>query len=548
MKARFWIFISAFSFLYLILVFNLYRIQVKKGDFYTARAESQLAVNNLTAPRGNIYFTDKDNNFIPAALEKKYNEIYAVPTEIEDASEMARIIGPILGLEVEDLERKFNKTGDEYELLVEKATDEQLDSLNLIEKGLRKGIYPKTNLQRFYPLEKEASHLIGFITSEDEEGRREGVYGLEAYYEERLAGKNGEALGDKFIRPIAGNDLYLTIDKNIQDQAEDILSDLVGNYNAKGGSVIVQNPDSGEILAMVNMPGFNPNDYSNYEISSFLNPAVENIYEPGSIFKVITMAIGLDTKSITPETTYVDLGERTIDGRTIKNWDLKAHGTMTMTNVIEKSLNTGTVFAEEKIGHSKFLSYLKDFRLDETTDVDLPGEVRGSLASLENDPRDINFATASYGQGISVTPIRLITAISAIANGGLLMKPILEKGEQETLVKRVISREAARQVQEMMVSAVDGAIVAAIPGYNVAGKTGTAQIPDFNKGGYTDRVINTYGGFAPAFDPEFTILIKLDDPAGAPLAGQTVVPAFKELAQFIINYYGIAPDRVVDDG
>jgi len=528
----------------LILVFNLYRIQVKKGDFYTARAESQLAINDLTAPRGNIYFTDKDGNFVPAALEKKYYEIFAVPKEIEDASETARIIAPVLGLSVIDLENKFKKEKDEYELLVKKATEEQLADLEGVE--FKKGIYIKANPLRFYPLGEEASHLIGFLSFDKELNKNRGVYGLESYFEKMLAGKDGEAVGDKVIRSVSGIDLYLTIDKNIQDQAEDILSNLITKFNAEGGSAIVEDPKSGKILAMASFPGFNPNDYGKYPIKSFLNPVVESVYEPGSIFKVVTMAIGIDSGSITPETTYYDSGKVELNGRTIRNWDLKSHGTQTMTNVIEQSINTGTVFVEQKIGHDNFLNYLKRFKLDEITEVDLPGEVRGSLASLENDAKDVNFATASFGQGISMTPIRLISAISAIANGGVMMKPILEEGERESSIGRMVSEEASKQVVDMMVSAVDKAILATIPGYSVAGKTGTAQVPDFNKGGYTDKVINTYSGFVPAYDPQFVVLIKLDKPAGAPLAGHTVVPAFKELAQFIINYYGIAPDRIVN--
>jgi len=294
---------------------------------------------------------------------------------------------------------------------------------------------------------------------------------------------------------------------------------------------------------MASLPNFNPNNYSKYPIQNFLNPATEKVYEPGSIFKVITMAIGLDSDSITPETTYVDKGSLTINGSTIKNWDLKAHGRQTMTNVIEQSLNTGAVFAEEQIGRSIFLEYLKKFGLGEISGISLSGEVRGNIKSLEINPKDINFATASFGQGISVTPVSLLKAVSVIANGGNLVDFAIVQGEEDKNPQRIISEDAARKTITMMISAVDKALVAKIEGYNIAGKTGTAQVPDFVKGGYTKDVINTYIGFAPAYDPKFIILIKLDKPAGAPLAGQTVVPAFRKLAEFIINYYNIPPDR-----
>jgi cell division protein FtsI/penicillin-binding protein 2 len=280
-----------------------------------------------------------------------------------------------------------------------------------------------------------------------------------------------------------------------------------------------------------------------------MNPTVQSVYEPGSIFKVITMASALDAGKITPETTYYDSGELTLNGHTIKNWDLKANGTISMTNVIERSVNTGAAFAERQLGHENFYEYLKKFGFKDVTNIDLPGEVVGSLIPLEQDVRDINYATASFGQGISTTPIRLLMAVSSIANGGYLMRPYLNAENKPERLGRTISQEASRQMIDMMVSAVDKALIAKIEGYSVAGKTGTAQVPRLGgAGGYTDEVINTYIGFAPAYDPKFIILIRLDKPYGAPLAGLTVVPTFRELADFVINYYNIPPDRIDIEG
>jgi len=256
------------------------------------------------------------------------------------------------------------------------------------------------------------------------------------------------------------------------------------------------------------------------------------------------MASALDAGKITPETTYYDSGELTLNEHTIRNWDLKSYGTVTMTNVIEKSLNTGAAFAQRQLGDDNFYEYLKKFGLKDQTQIDLPGEVTGSLLPLEQDIRAINFATASFGQGISVTPIRLIMAISAIANGGDVMRPYVNMDNRPQKIGRAISKNASRETIGMMVSAVDKALIAKISGYTVAGKTGTAQVPKTNGGGYTDEVINTYVGFAPAYDPEFIILVRLDKPYGAPLAGLTVVPTFRDLAQYVINYYNIPPDRI----
>lgn len=336
--------------------------------------------------------------------------------------------------------------------------------------------------------------------------------------------------------------MRLTVDRVIQGEAEKILKDLVREHRAESGMAIVEDPKNGDVLALAAYPAFNPNRYGEFDLKRFLNPVVQSIYEPGSVFKVITMAAGIDSGKITPETEYIDRGEEKLDGYTIKNWDLVAHGRITMTDVIERSVNTGTIFAEKTMGHGVFGSYLKRFGLAEKTGIDLPGEVVGSLKALAKGS-GVQYATASFGQGISVTPIRLLAAVAAIANKGVTVEPRMTKSEEVVTLGRPISAETSRKVTEMMVSAVDKAGVAKIEGYTVAGKTGTAFVPDFKNGGYTDEVINTYVGFAPARDPRFAILIRIDKPEGAPVAGLTVVPAFRDLAQFILNYYNVPPDR-----
>lgn len=529
--------IFVFGILYFLLIFNIYKLQIEKSIYYLTQAQSQEKASGVfEAVRGNIFFTDRNNNLIPAALNKDYPIIYAVPKEIQQNA--AEKLAPIVNLSTEELEKIFNKPDDLYELLVEKADAQQIEEIGDLKL---KGIYTRTHSLRFYPLEDLASHLLGFVAPVLE--KRIGRYGVELYFNETLAGKDGQLEGDNIIKPESGKDLILTIDRNIQAQAEGILKKLIEEYQAAAGTVIVQEPQTGKILAMGSFPNFDPNSYSKSEIKNFLNPAVQAIYEPGSVFKLITMSAGIDSGKITPETTYIDTGSVTLNGKTIKNWDLKAHGEQTMTGVLEQSINTGAVFAQRKTGPDIFYNYLIKFGLNEPTDITLPGEVKGNISNLKNG-KDIDFATASFGQGVAITPVQLISAVSAIANGGVLMKPIILRDDKPEIIRRAISSETAKAVTQMMVSAVEKNIIAAIPNYSIAGKTGTAFVPIFGGKGYTDQVINTYSGFAPAPDPKFVILIKLDKPAGAPLAGQSVVPAFRELAQFLLNYYNIAPDKL----
>lgn len=525
---RLWLLTIVIVFAYSALISHIYKLQIVRGGYYAAKSASQSRGRDfLASSRGTIYFQDKNGNKISAALNREYPVIYAVPKEIADADEAASALGSILKTEPGKIKNLLVKPNDLYELLLAKASNDQVvrvDSLGI------KGIYIDSQSFRFYPFENLASHLLGFIGQAQDDSFVEGRYGVELAHNDDLR----------------SGDLELTIDRNIQSQAEKILKSLIDKYSAEGGTVIVQDPNTGRILALGNYPSFDPNEYSKFPLKTFLNPAVQGVYEPGSVFKVITMAAGIDSDKITPTTKFYDSGSLALSGKTIKNWDLKAHGTVTMTNVIEQSINTGAAFAEKKTGHDIFYNYLIKFGFDELTGIELPGEIGGKLKNLKSSFRDINFATASFGQGISVTPIQLINAISAIANNGVLMRPSILEDHEPKSIRRVISEETAKQVTKMMVSAVDKAEIARILGYEVAGKTGTAQVPDFQRGGYSDEFIHSYVGFAPASDARFTILMKIDKPRGVYLAGLTVVPAFRELAQFILNYYNIPADKIVE--
>lgn len=541
MAFRFSFIILLWSVLYGALGIQLYTLQIKKGGAYLKQAQSQtIAAGLLIAPRGSIYITDKNKSLIPAAITKEFPAIFAIPKQVANARETATALTAITGLSFDDLYKRLNKPNDPYEPLVEKATDDQVRKIQELNA---KGIMVDNVEHRFYPLGSAASQVLGF-SAFDDSGQTVGKYGIELFYNNVLSGQNGSVEKETVVNSKPGKNVVLNIDYNIQSRAEAILGELIKNWGAAQGAVIVQDPKTGKILAMAGMPDFDPNDFGKSNLRNFLNSTVQAIYEPGSIFKVITMAAGIDSGAITPETTYIDTGSLILNGKTIKNWDLKAYGNTTMTGVLEHSLNTGAAFAERKTGHNVFRRYVEQFGFTAPTGIKLPGELKGSIAPLIKDPRDINFATASFGQGISLTPIELINSISAIANGGVLMRPLVTADENPEVVRRVISESTAKKVTAMMVSAVDKAEVAKISGYSTAGKTGTAQIPDFKKGGYTKEVINTYVGFAPASNPRFTILIKLDKPKGAPLAGQTVVPAFRDLAEFLLNYYSVPPDRI----
>lgn len=540
--------ISLFLIAYAGLLFDLYDIQINHGTEYRAKAERSYSAGEKQYPdRGIIYFTDKSGGELAAVINKNFQKIYASPKKIQeknqDYSELAHQLASVLQTSPEDLlaELKGSGTEDDYQLLVRRADESMIQQF--FDLGIKDGVYVGDDPARFYNFGNLAAHVLGFVAPNSNDSGKSGKYGVEEYYNDKLIGTPGEmSEKGKFVAPVPGEDLVLSIDPNIQAEGERILNNLVEKYSAKGGSVIVEEPRTGKILTVASTPAFDPNNYSKSEISTFLNPVTQQIYEPGSVFKVVTMSSALDAGKVTPDTRYNDTGKLVIYDKTIQNWDLKAHGWVTMTNVIEKSLNTGSAFAEKKLGHAAFLSYLKKFGFDEKTGIDLPGELRGNLKSIVPKSPEVAYATASYGQGIAVTPIEMINAVSAIANGGKLMKPYLNAKSEPQFIRQAIGKTAADQVTQMMVSAVDKAEVAHIKGYSIAGKTGTALVPE--NGRYTDRVINTYIGFGPTSDPKFVILIKLNEPQGSPLAGQTVVPAFRDLAQFILNYYNIPPDRV----
>ena len=523
------------------LGFHLYQLQLVRGGYYYAQAESeQSAAASNNANRGAIYFTDSNGNTLPAAIDQPFPIIYAVPTAIKDPSTTAATLAPILGMPVSTLKAIFSRPHDQYELLINKADPTvaaKVEALNI------PGVYTQFEPERFYPLSTVASQVLGYVGPNPSGAGESGHYGLEGYYNSLLEGASSTSG--------VGQDLTVTIDPNIQIEAEKILDNLVQTTGATGGDVMVMDPKTGKILAMGSDPNFDPNNYGQFPIADFMNTDVQGVYEPGSIMKLLTMSAGIDSGKITPDTTYYDHGYVNVDKAHITNYNLTTEGAYgagtTMTQVIEHSINTGAIWAENTTGNAIYLSYMKKFGLDQKTGVDLPGEVAGNLSQLTPSAPQVDWDTAAFGQGVAVTPLELVDAISAIANGGLLMRPYLNAALQPQVIRRVISTSTAAQVAQMAVDAVDLAQVAEINGYSMAGKTGSAFIPNPKGGGYLNELTDSYIGWGPTSDPKFIAFIRLNTIPVTSLAAETVVPAWNQLAQWIINYYNIPPNRTTND-
>jgi cell division protein FtsI/penicillin-binding protein 2 len=447
-------------------------------------------------------------------------------------------------------------------------TDEEAQKLR--EENLS-GIYLSPEDVRFYPAGDLASQVIGFVGSDGTETN--GRYGIEAFWEKELKGETGSlfqerdnrgrwiSVSDRDLKEAKdGSDLVLTIDYTLQYETEKILKETVEKHQADGGTVIIMEPSTGKILALANAPSFNPNEFGKAEnMEVFLNPAVSGTYECGSVFKTITAAIGIDSGKIRPETTFTDTGVIHEAGYAIKNSDGKAYGRQTMTEVLEKSLNTGAIFIEQSIGNRMFQEYLKRFGFGERTGIELPGEVPGNVSNLNNLKRDINFFTASFGQGISVTPLQLLNAYATIANGGKLMKPQIverivdpsgsEKEIEPEELRRVISEEAARETGRMLRSVVvtGHGKRADVPGYLVGGKTGTAEVAKAGAKGYEEGLtIGSFAGYAPIDNPRFAILVKITNPKGVQWAESTAAPAFGKIMKFALEYYKVESTEPID--
>lgn len=561
---RIYVLIGFIVILFCIISLRLFQIQVVKHDFYKALAQNQHEFFQKQMPkRGEIFIKDLySEKFYPLAINKELHLVYAVPRNIKNKKEVSGQLAEILDIEKNKIFKIIDKENDPYEVIKNRVKDDVVEKIrNENINGI--GVLPE--IVRYYPGDNLASNVVGFLGYRNNE--KTGQYGIEGYYNDRLKGVMGFleiekdvsgnwiSFGSKSSQsPKDGDDIILTIDQTVQYIAEKKIEEAVIKYGAERGDLIIMNPLSGEIIALAQYPNYNPNQYSKeVDMSVFLNSSIHGVYEPGSVQKVITMAVGIDLGKIGPNTTYQDEGSLTIDGWSIRNSDGKANGIQTMIQVLEKSLNTGTVFVVNQVNKKDFYKYLENFGLNELTGIEINGETRGNLSNLKN-KNEISYATASYGQGISVTPLAILNAVSSLANNGKLMRPhivsefISADGSSEkvesSVIRQVVSPRTANLVSAMMVSVIKNghAQQAKVKGYDFAGKTGTAQIPKKDGRGYKeDETIHTFIGFGPMPSPRFSILVKLDSPQNAPYAANTTAYVFKELSQELVNYYNIPP-------
>ena len=554
------------------LVGRLAYWQVAEGVRLKSKVVKQHELD-LTVParRGSIY--DRGGDLLAGSVSVDF--VYAQPPQVRRPEEAAALLAPVLGVPAEQLLPVLADKSRPYVRLLggRKVTPEV--SRKVAELRIP-GIFLEPTTQRTYPGGQIAAHLLGFV---DHQGV--GWYGLEGQYggdtggpvggtpgrlrAERDTAGNEIAFSDRHWQPpVDGFDLILTIDRTIQYVAERELDRAIAQHHASGGTVIVMDPKSGAVLAMASRPGFDPNRFDEFakQTELFANPAVSLLYEPGSTFKIITMAAALAERMVTPETTYNDSGVLSIGGYTIRNWDHKANGVTNMTQLLEKSSNIGASWlALSKLGADRFYRYVTAFGFGQPTGVDLQGEGRGLVR--DNKSRlwsEVDLATNSFGQAISVTPLQMVTAVSAIANGGIMMKPYVVEQVRDPatgnvvdetrpqIVRQVLPRDAAQALLTMLHGAAENGETRGtlVPGFKVAGKTGTAQIPDLVNGGYDSSLtIASFIGAVPADDPQFVILVKIDKPTTEPWGSLIAKPAFAVIAQEITRYKRLRPTEPI---
>lgn len=542
-----------------ILLSRLFSLQVLDSKYYKAQATGQQSsIVEEEGKRGDVFF---ENGEI-LALTKDTPFVFVSPEEIEDKDETAKALSDVIDISKEDLAKKMRVEGSMYEIVIRDISDDLAKEV----EGLKlEGVHIGYTKKRYYPNENTASKIIGFINTEGV-----GQYGVEEYYNEEIKGikktQKKENNPWQFLfssskkESLDGEPLTLTVDYNIQFQAEKIIKDGVDKYGAKSGEIIVMDPNTGAILAMAQYPNFDPNNYKNEPYEIFQNNSIQKLFEPGSIFKPITMSIALNEGLVTPETTFEDNTGYVWYGKyKVSNYDSKAWGKVTMTKVLEKSINTGVMYVESLIGHNKFLDYVDNYGFFKKTGIDLAGEVASDNKEIKkalSQKIEVTFANASFGQGINITPIQITTAFCAIANGGNLVKPyivkkIADKEIQPEIGKSVITKETSNTLKTMLISVVENGYGHAgkVEGYYIASKTGTSQIPwsslGIDKSGYSNETWQTYLGFAPALDPKFVALVKLDSPKTL-TSEYSAGPIFHDLAEYILKYKQIAPDYEVD--
>lgn len=568
------------GFLVVILI-RLFYWQVIRFDDLSALAEKQHKVSLKTEGRRGLIFSS-DGSIL--AINKPSFLLFANPKIVEDKEEASLQLAETIFSFMKDKDQTATLKNEQFissELLnlknkiylqlsqnlfwVSLQKDLSLEEKKQLEKLNLKGVGFEEETTRFYPEASSSAHVLGFVGSDDL-GRKVGYFGVEGFYNGDLKGVSGivtqekDALGlpiliGNFFQKESqeGHSLILHLDRTVQYIIEKKLKEGVEKYGAKSASVVVMEPKSGAILGMASLPNYDPNEYTKFSKEFFRNSVVADSYEPGSTFKVLVMAAALNEGVIKTDTrcTICD-GPIKIGGYTIRTWNNKYQKDATMTDVIVHSDNTGMVFVGQKLGVDNFYRYLTDFGFGKLTGIDLQDEAFSPLR-VRNTWKEIDLATASFGQGIAVTPIQVVKAVAALANGGELMEPHLVKEIRSLdklivikpkVVGKPVSKETAFEITRMMVKAVEeGEARAFAPkGYKIAGKTGTAQIP---VAGHYDpkKTIASFVGFAPADDPKFVVLVRYTEPSSSIFGSETAAPTFFEIIKELFLYYKIPPSE-----
>ncbi len=538
-----------------VLVGQLIRWQIVEHHVFVAMAEAEHQDELVIPPRrGEI----RDASGYLLAAEVMEYDISASPKIISNPAKTAARLAPLLDKSEDEL-LSLIRGGATWVPLVNGASrtvGETIMEWDIV------GLKAEPSTKRIYPESDLGAHFIGFVN-----GNGYGFYGVEGYYDTMLRGRPGYYRGERtpfgdiipmagadFTPPVSGPTLQLTINRSVQHFVEAELQRSVGMYRAQGGTIVVLNPKTGAVIAMANYPSYNLNQYAVTDERLFTNGITSEQYEPGSIFKMITMAAGLDANVVLPETTLYDGGSLEVGGPVIYNWDRQAHGMVDMTDILAQSLNVGVAQVAVALSPERFYTYVKRFGFGRLTEIDLSNEGPGTLKTPQDATwHQSDLAANSYGQGIAVTPIQMAASVGAIANDGLLMKPYIVQritdAERDvevkpTVVRRAISEHTARTLTDMLVESLDmSGSEARLNGYQVAGKTGTAEIPI--PGGYHPTLtIASFVGYLPADDPQLAILVTIDRPTTSRWGGKTAAPTFRRLAQQLTILLDIPPDDI----
>jgi stage V sporulation protein D (sporulation-specific penicillin-binding protein) len=547
-----------------LLVGRLYFLQVMESEMYSSKADRQYqSTSKNVFDRGSIFFQNKDGSLVSAATLRSGFIVAINPEILKDPESVWQKVNEIMPIDHDEFISKATKTKDPYEeIAVHIDTDigKKIGDLKI------PGLQVYKDRWRFYPGGNTASHVIGILGFKGDEYA--GRYGLERQFESFLNRSDGayvnffaQIFSDiKSVTQDDGSleaDIITTIEPTVQSHLQTVIEDTTKKWGSDSTGAIVMNPMTGEIYAMEVYPSFDPNNSSEEKNAAiFSNPLVENVYEMGSVIKTLTLASGIDAGVVNANTTYYDKGYLMINNKKVSNFDGKERGVVSMQDMLSQSLNVGAAYVQNKLGNAQFSKYMYGFSLGNKTGIELPNEAKNLVSSLDS-KIDIDLASASFGQSLALTPISTISAISVIANGGTVIKPHLVKSikykvgvSKDTeigLGQRVIKRETSEEVSRMMVYSMDNVLANGtlkLPRHSVAVKTGTAQIAKPGGGGYyEDRVLHSFVGFFPAYNPKFIIFMYTLNPKGVRFGSETLTSPFVDMVKFLINYYEVPPDR-----